>query len=232
MAYCVHCGVKLAESETKCPLCGTPVCDPSAPESEPAPKPYPVRSLEQTLLLNRRYAVTLLSLLLLVPAGLCLLIDALSGPLTWSIYPAGTLFLIWIAVAVPLSLRRHRTYLTLLITGAALGGYLYLLERLSGGSWFLPIVLPSLGLALALLCLSAWLILNKRVRLLRLLAIVFLQIALLCFAIELLCVHVGVSARIGWSPFVIMPCLFVALLLYVISRSGPLSTELKRRFHF
>ena len=31
MSYCVHCGVELADCEPKCPLCGTEVLDPKAP---------------------------------------------------------------------------------------------------------------------------------------------------------------------------------------------------------
>ena len=32
MSYCVHCGVELDEQAKRCPLCGTPVVDPSALE--------------------------------------------------------------------------------------------------------------------------------------------------------------------------------------------------------
>lgn len=234
MAYCVHCGVKLSDAEAKCPLCGTAVCDPAAPEvAEPPVRSYPVRTLEQTLRLNRRYAVTLLSALLLIPAALCLLADLLNGPLSWSIYPSGTLLLIWVAAVLTLSLRKHRVYLTLIITCAALAGYLYLLERLSGGAWFLSIVLPALALALAMVLWIVWLIRGKRMRILRLASLGLLDVGVLCFFIEWLCRRVAdTPVRFSWSPYVLMPCLFLALLSYIVSRSGPLSTDLKRRFHF
>lgn len=233
MAYCVHCGVKLGEAEARCPLCGTPVCDPSEPRNEAAPKPFPVRTLAQTLELNRRYSITLLSLLLFVPAGVCLLIDIIGGGITWSIYPAGVLVLIWIAMAVPLLMPKHRLYSTILITGATLAAYLYLVELVSETSgWFFPIVLPSLAAFLGLLCLMIWLIRSKHLRILRLVGVGMIGVSLLCFLIELLCVTQGVAARISWSPYVMIPCFFLALVLYVISRNGPLSSELKRRFHF
>lgn len=235
MAYCVHCGVKLGEAEKKCPLCGTEAHDPAEPIHEDAPKAFPVRTLEQTLLINRRYAISLLSLLLLVPAGVCILFDLLGGEgISWGVYPAGVLVLIWIAVAVPLLVRRHRLYSTILITGTTLAAYLYMVEAISGRrGWFLPVVLPALGIAIAMICCMVWLTRSKRVRLLRLFSIGLAFIGLLCFAIEMLCVHSGIGpATVSWSPYVIIPCLFLALLLYVISRSGPLSAELKRRFHF
>ena len=52
MAYCVHCGVKLAPSETKCPLCGVPALDPLEKREEIAARPYPVRTPEQQLIMR------------------------------------------------------------------------------------------------------------------------------------------------------------------------------------
>lgn len=233
MAYCVHCGVKLGEAEPKCPLCGTEVHDPAQPFNENAPKAFPARTPEQRLRINRRYAVSLLSLLLLVPAGICLLIDIISDGISWSIYPAGVLVLIWIAVVIPLFIPRHRLYSSILINGATLALYLYMVELLSTHQgWFLPIVLPSLALAVAMTCLTVWLIRSKHMRILRFAAVICVEIGVLCLAIELLCVRSVAGLTVSWSPFVIMPCLFIALLLYVISRNGPISSELKRRFHF
>lgn len=233
MAYCVHCGVKLGEGERACPLCGTEAKDPTTPFDESAPKRFPVRTSEQTLKVSRRYAISLLSLLLLVPAGICLLIDLIGGGITWSLYPAGVLVLTWIAVSMPLLIRRHRLYSTILITGVTLAGYLYLVEQVTGTQgWFLPVVLPALALAIAMMCLTVWVVRGKRLRLLRLMGLLLMEVGLLCLAIEGLCMLQGSAQAFTWSPFVIIPCFFIALVLYVISRSAALSTELKRRFHF
>lgn len=234
MAYCVHCGVKLGDAEKACPLCETPVIDPTSPQDPLAEQPFPIRTPEQTLQINRRYAISLLSLLLLIPAGLCLLIDLFGGRgITWSVYPAGVLVLIWIAATVPLLARRYRLYSSILATGGTLAAYLYMVEQLSGApGWFLPIVLPALAVGIAMTCFTLWLIRNKRLRLLRLAGVMLVEAGLLCLLVELLCVWNGVGDALKWSPYVIMPCAFIALLLYVISRNGPLSSELKRRFHF
>lgn len=233
MAYCVHCGVKLGDAERTCPLCGTEANDPREPFDEEKPRAYPVRTIEQVLKINRRYTITLLSLLLLIPAAACVVIDLLTGGMSWSIYPAGVLVLIWIAVDVPLMIRRHRLYSTIVITGATLAGYLYMVEALSEtAGWFFPIVLPALSIAIAMICFTIWLVRSKRMRILRLLAVGLIEVGLLCFAVEMLCLRAAGTGTLSWSPFVMMPCFFLALLLYVISRSGPLSAELKRRFHF
>ncbi len=233
MAYCVHCGVKLGETERACPLCGTEAIDPAAPAKPSAPKPFPVRTPEQTLRLNHRYAVSLLTFLLLVPAAICLLIDMIGGGVSWSIYPAGVLALIWIVFTVPLLMRRHRLYSTILITGAALAGYLFMCERLSpSAGWFFPIVLPALTLFVAMICLEVALIRKWKVRVLVVVAVGFVLAGLLAFAVELLCTLYVAGSAIHWSPFVMLPCFFIALLIFIIYRNEALYRELRRRLHF
>ena len=231
MAYCVHCGVKLHDAEPKCALCGAELADPLKPHDPSIPKPFPVRTPEQALRISRKYAMTLLSVLLLLPAAGCLLLDFLAGGISWSIYPAGVLALSWIVVAVPLLLPRYRVYSTILITGGALAGYLLMTERLSGASdWFLPIVFPALALFIVMICVCVALVRKYRARTLLVIVAALVEVGVLCLAVELLCVGFGVALR--WSPFALAPCFFMALLLFVISRNRALSEELKRRLHF
>lgn len=234
MAYCVHCGVKLGGAEPRCPLCGTKVVDPQEPRDENAEKPFPIRTPEQTLKANRKYAVSLLSLLLLLPAAICLVLDLLTDGLSWSIYPAGVLALVWIVFAMPMLLPKHRMYSTILITGAALAGYLYMVEQVSNTpGWFLPIVLPALALFVAMICFTVALVRKWKVRVLLVAAAAISQAGLLALFVELLCIGYGVGGpSLSWSPYVLIPCLFVSLLMFVISRNRPLYDEVKRRLHF
>ncbi len=233
MAYCVHCGVRLGDAEPRCPLCGTEVIDPALPRNPEASKPFPVRTPEQTLILNRRYALSLLSALLLLPAALCLLLDLLGGQISWSIYPAGVLLLCWIAVSLPLLMKRHRLYRTILITGATLAGYLFMVEQLSEApGWFLPIVFPALALLMGAICLTIALIRKWKRSVLQVVAAALIQAGLLSLAVELLCAWQGIGAALTWSQFVMAPCFFVALLIILISKNRPLFEELKRRLHF
>ncbi len=234
MAYCVHCGVKLDDAEPRCPLCGTVPVDPSAPERPHAPRAYPVRTPEQTLTMNRRYSVSLLSVLLLGPAVVCLLLDLLSGGMTWSIYPSGILALSWVTVATPLLIKKHRLYTTLLITTCAIAGYLFMVERLvtPQASWFLHIALPLLALLAGGLCFAIALRRKWKVRKLLIAAIALVEMGLLSFAVELLLAGQDISTALSWSPYVMAPCFFGAVLLMAISRNRPLYDELTRRLHF
>ncbi len=234
MAYCVHCGVKLGEAESRCPLCGTEAIDPAAPPVDPAaPKPFPVRTSEQTLTINRKYAVSLLSFLLLLPAAICVFADWLAGGITWSVYPAGVLVLVWIVATVPLLMKKRRTYSTLLITGAALEAYLYMVESLSyTPGWFFPIVMPSVALFVGMICFTVALIRKWKVRPLLVVAASLFQAGVLTLVVEILCVASGVGETLIWSPFVMTPCFFVAALLYLVSKNRSLYEQFRRRLHF
>ncbi len=233
MAYCVHCGVKMGQAEPHCPLCGTEAVDPAAAKADEGERSYPVRAPEQTLKINRAYSISVLSVLLLVPAGVCLLFDWLADGITWSIYPAGILSLSWIAVTTPFLVKRHRLYRTVLITAATLAGYLYLVEQVTGTrGWFFPIVFPALAIGVTLGCLTIAMRRKWKMRWMWITAAALVCVGALAVVIELLIVQQAGGGAIAWSQFVLAPCLFLALLLYLISKNRPLYDELKRRLHF
>jgi hypothetical protein len=234
MSYCVECGVKLGEAEGKCPLCQTVVQNPVHPFDPRTPKPYPVRTKEQDLEMDRRYLLGLISTAVLMPAGLCILIDLLfGGGITWSLYPVGALALLFVALAVPIIVKKHRIYITISMDSLVLLGYLRMVELLSGQvGWFTPVVLPVILLAsLLVLGMTA----SIRQRLIKGLAIPATSLTLIAFLS--LTVELLVSSRmlgrltILWSPFVMLPCCFVALMMFLIQAHQPLREELKRRLH-
>ena len=108
MSYCVHCGVELAPSEARCPLCQTPVVDPAAPYDPTLPREFPIRSREQRLEINPLTTLSLAAVLLAVPALICLLIDLLAnGRLIWSLYPIGAFGMIFLGIIPPVALRKN-----------------------------------------------------------------------------------------------------------------------------
>lgn len=235
MAYCVHCGVKLGDSEKRCPLCQTPVYDPAEPERPSAPKPYPVRTPEQELKRSKRFLLTLSALMLLAPAGLCFVIDLLiTGGITWSGYASGALIMLFVSVAVPLAVPKYQVYFAIGTSFLCLNGYLFLVERLSGsGRWFFPIALPALALAAVIITLITMLWRRGWLNKLTLLGLAFAGIALECLAIEWL--HAAALEKTGgfvWSPFVLAPCLFISLSLFFINGNRSVREEVRRRVHF
>ncbi len=235
MAYCVHCGVKLGEGEKKCPLCDTPVFDPSDPAPASAPKAYPVRTPEQELKRSKRFLLTLFATMLLAPAALCLIIDLLtSGGVAWSGYAAGALVMLFVSVSAPVLASRYQAYIAIGASFFCLNGYLILVERLSrSGPWFFPVALPALALAALLITGITALYRSGRLNKLTLIAAVLAAAAAECLAVEGL-IAAAVEGREGfvWSPFVLAPCLFLSLSLFFINGSRPVREEMRRRMHF
>ena len=235
MAYCVHCGVKLGGSERRCPLCGTQVLDPAEPEVSAVPRAYPVRTPEQELKRNKRFLLVVAGLMLLLPGLLCLVIDfLLGGGITWSIYAATALWLLFIAVAVPLTVTRFRAYLSLGTAFLCLSAYLFLVELFSrSGPWFFPVVFPSLVLAAGLILLLIVLFRRGKLNKLTMLAASLASVAVQCLLVEwLISRALGSEILFLWSPYVLAPCLFIALWLFFINGNRAVREEVRRRLHF
>ena len=100
--YCVKCGVELADSEKKCPLCGTEViCPGETRKLAPAPyPPYPGVSSEHA---SKSGILFVLTVLFLLPFLLCLICDfKINGELIWSGYASGALLLLYILIVLPI----------------------------------------------------------------------------------------------------------------------------------
>ena len=67
MPYCVHCGVELDEAASFCPLCHTPVVDPSArcraPGQPEEPPFFPTRRAEVTPVSKQELALLVTAML-------------------------------------------------------------------------------------------------------------------------------------------------------------------------
>ena len=240
MSYCVHCGVRLGESEKRCPLCGTPVIDPLGESAAPVPRAYPVRGPEQELKRSKRFFLSLFALILVSPSALCLMIDLLAGGRpSWSIYPASALFLLYIAIAVPIILpwERRPSVSLLLSFGVCfltLSLFLFLVERRSAsGQWFFPIALPAIAFFTILCALIALLYRRDRLNKLTLLAALFMAVAVECLLIEQLCsLALEGKTLLVWSPFAAGPCVFISLVLFFINGNHSVREEVRRRVHF
>ena len=235
MAYCVHCGVKLQEGAQKCPLCGTPVFDPAASPVHTPPRNYPTRTPEQRLTYSKVYLMRLFSLLLLLPGALCLLIDFLrTGGISWSVYPAVALGLIWVSAFFPLLLRHRSLLVDFVLDTVVLSVYLWLVEKLSrSGVWFFPNDLPALLFMSAQIILIWFLFTHGRLNKLTTLAASLIAVGLECMFIEALCAlrFLGTVA-FSWAYYVLAPCLFIGLLLFFINGNRSIREEFRRRTHF
>jgi len=194
-----------------------------------------MRTPEQEIKLNKKFLAVLCALLLLLPGLLCLMVDLLTGTgLSWSIYPSGALLLLFAASLIPIYLPRHRVYTSLGLDFLFLSAFFFMVERVShSGSWFFPIVFPSLALATVMLAHLIIFYRKEKLNKLTLPAASILAIGIECMFIESIhCLALGHPVSFHWAVYVAAPCIFLCLALFFINSSRAVREELKRRLHY
>ena len=142
--YCVKCGVKLADTEKKCPLCGTVVYHPeiSQPEARPL---YPKNKMPE-INSGSKALNGVLIILFLIPMIICLIADLhVDGRFEWSGYVIGAVAVAYVILALPLWFRRPNPVIFVPCGFAAVGLYLLYINLAVGGDWFLSFAFPVTG---------------------------------------------------------------------------------------
>lgn len=233
MSYCVNCGVELADSEQKCPLCGIPVENPRKPWKEPERMPYPKRIEHVMQRVDRRFSAILATIALSVPVICSALIDIfMTHKISWSGYVTGAALCLFVWVLLPMLLRRPKVYLLILFDTAALQLYLADICVISVG------VMAYVKLAMPLcfaLCAYAYsvtpIIRSKKLHgTLYKPAIIFAITAALCVLIELV-IDLGTQGvfRPIWSFIAATPCLVICVMLILLESKKKLKDKIVRR---
>ena len=143
--YCMNCGVRLGEGETRCPLCGLRAYHPDIPRQvgEPLyPRQWVAPEPERT---SMRFLFTIIAL---AAAAVCLLVDlSLWSRVTWSGYVLGALAVAYVLLALPLWFRRPNPVVLLPVDFVAVGLYLLYINLKTSGGWFLSFAFPVTGIA-------------------------------------------------------------------------------------
>ena len=143
--YCIKCGVKLADSEKVCPLCGTRVFHPDLPQPQGEP-PYPPDPRPRNEEVSRSGVLFILTVLALLPAILFILCDwRINGSIVWSGYASGGVAVLYVLIALPLWFRRPNPVIFVPIDFVAIGLYLLYINFATGEHWFLSFAFPVTG---------------------------------------------------------------------------------------
>ena len=147
--YCVQCGVRLADGEESCPLCGTPVMSPALSGINPHPKYSDLYPRE-----NEHGKYALLGFLTAVAAVICLVSLTVClrffGAVSWSGYVMLGVALAWTALVLPFWFRRPNPFVFLSLDFAAACGYLLYICLYNRMDWFLSFAFPVTALLCAL----------------------------------------------------------------------------------
>lgn len=138
--FCAKCGVKLADTEKKCPLCGTRAHPDVAQEA--AQPLYPAGQNPPTQV-NSKAVHVVAAVLFALPLLICLQTDLIiTGAVTWSGYVAGALILSYVCLALPLWFRKPNPVIFVPCGFGAVAAYLLYIDLATGGGWFFGFALP------------------------------------------------------------------------------------------
>lgn len=232
MSYCVNCGVELESSLNECPLCNTPVVNPNQTAS--ADHPYP-SAKGQVEIASRKDFGILLIVVLSATSVTCLLLNlfVFQGHL-WSFTVIGACICLFFFAAPAVFYTKAPVWLILLSDGGAVGVYLYLISYLTESSgWLWQLGIPIVILSTALVELFAFLARKLPFTMLSASLYIFIEIPILCVALELLIRRFCDDfLHITWSAVVLTVCVIIDIALVTILTKKRLRNEVRRRLHF
>lgn len=227
--YCMQCGVKLADTEKTCPLCGTVCFHPDIPRPDADPM-YPRDRKPQTHV-SPFGIMSALTILFLIPVLITLLCDLrVNHAVTWSGYAIGAIILAYEIFLLPGWFRKPNPVIFVPCGFLAVALYLLYVDLHTGGGWFLGFAFPLVGgLCLIFTTLITLLRYIKRGRL-----FIFggCTMALGAFMplIEFLAVRVFHTSVTIWSVYPLVALVLLGGYLIFLGICRPARESMERKF--
>ena len=228
--FCIKCGVELAASEAKCPLCGTVVYHPDIPREEARPTFPP--NAQPKLRVNRKGALLITTAIYLMLILQLLIYDlSLFESLTWSLYASGALLLSYIIIILPAWFSKPNPVIFVPCDFAAIALYLLFIDLQSSGGWFLPLAFPMVSV----FCLITTAVITL-IRYVKKGYFYILGGAIIAGGGSILLLELLLNLTFPaikfyfWSSYPLVGCLLVGLSLITIGICRPLRESLAKKF--
>lgn len=228
--YCIKCGVKLADTEKKCPLCHTVVFHPDIVQPDAAPL-YPEEHMPAPQVSSRVTKIIIATAFLqaLLISLVCNL--QISHAVTWSGFVIGGLLLSYFIIFFPGWFRRPNPVIFVPCDFAAAAVYLLYIDLAVGGHWFLSFAFPVTGFTC--LIVTAMVVLLRYLHRGKLYVIGGGIIALGAFMpiMELLiCITFSDISFIGWGFYPLVALTLLGGMLIFLAISRPARQAMERKF--
>ncbi|MBQ4557386.1 MAG: zinc ribbon domain-containing protein [Clostridia bacterium] len=143
--YCINCGVKLADTEKKCPLCGTVPYHPDIDSIEVDPlypkNQYPLTKISPLGVLVTVSAVFMLAIIITLICDF-----SLGGGATWSGYVIGALTVAYELFVLPFWFKNPSPVVFVPCGFVTVGLYLLYINLATDGGWFMSLAFPVVGI--------------------------------------------------------------------------------------
>lgn len=234
MSYCVNCGVELDPSLRKCPLCHTPVINPSLLSSYETISPYPTEKGQIEPVHKKDFAILITIMLVTISITCGLLNFLVFRHNLWSLLVIGFCLLLWVLLVPSLFIQKLSAYIKIFIDGATTVLYLYMISYLTKSHhWVTDVGLP-IVLLITILAESFWFVRHHlKVSILTTSLYIFLDIAILCAGIELIArIYMHAPILLSWSAVVMTVCIIFMIAIITLLLKPSLRDALRRRMHF
>ena len=232
--YCVKCGVELADSEIKCPLCSTEVIIPSGMARNEAEMPYPRHPGRVTEGISRSGLMFILTFLSIIPIIISLLCDLnLNGGITWSGYVIGSIILSYICLLLPLWFKKANPVIFVPVSFFGICLFLLYINIKTGGNWFLPLAFPVVSIFAVIASAVVTLVRYTRGGELFIYGGASILFGGYAILIEYFVkITFGIQKMFRWSLYPFSAMFLIGIMLIIIGICRPLRESLKRKLFF
>lgn len=229
--YCIKCGVKLAETEKKCPLCNTVVYHPDFKNAAEQPL-YPMDKMPKSSFGTKGLNGAVI-ILFLIPLILCFFADiSNNGALNWFGYVAGALVVSYVAFALPMWFKKPNPVIFTPCVFVSAGLYLLYIDIVTKGSWFLSFALPVIGGLCLITCSVVTLLYYLRKGRLYIIGGAFMVLGAFMLLIEFL---IGITFKlqfVGWSIYPLCALILLGGLMIYFAINNSAREIMERKLFF
>lgn len=230
--FCIKCGVELADTEKRCPLCQTRVYHPEVLQQQAQPL-YPKDSFPAKPKKDRAIPIllTVLSLATLLVVLLCDL--QIHRAVTWSGYVIGALLTGYVALVLPGWFRKSNPVIFVPCTFAAAIVYLLYINLYTGGHWFMSFAFPVAGGIALIVTTLVTLLRYVRKGVLYTVGGSIMALGAFMLLIEfLLNLTFHIQRFIGWSLYPLLTLMLLGGFLIFLAICRPARETMERKFFF